>query len=147
MDRLTARGWSTESAHHSYTEGSRYKGLHIFLRAHGELIEVQVHSRESIAVKEETTAAYEIERDHRQPQHLRDEMLTFAVGCSAELTQPAGIETLTNLGGVPVERRSYGRERGTTPRASKELPPTTETERGQEPQERWRDDGRDGLAR
>src|SRR5207249_7206596 len=54
-DSLTARGWEMNSALHSYANGSRYKGLHLFLQSHGERVEVQIHSRESIDVKARTT--------------------------------------------------------------------------------------------
>ena len=48
---------------HSYTGGSRYKGIHVgFRRSSGETIEVQFHSNASARVKEATTPPYEVER-------------------------------------------------------------------------------------
>lgn len=42
IDRLTNDNWQMADAHHSYVDGSRYKGLHTHLRSLGELVEVQV---------------------------------------------------------------------------------------------------------
>lgn len=41
-EQLQSRGWAMESAMHSYTSGSRYKGLHADLRTPaGDVVEVQ----------------------------------------------------------------------------------------------------------
>jgi hypothetical protein len=109
VDRLAARGWSVESAHQSYVDGSRYKGLHAIMRsADGQQVEVQFHTPESVAVKHRTTEFYEIERDPRHPKSVRDEARRVCVRLSAEMTKPAGIDDLAELQGVPVEARSYG---------------------------------------
>ncbi|GAA1547198.1 hypothetical protein [Kribbella lupini] len=112
-DGLLGRGWSMSSAHHSYVEGSRYKGLHLALRHRGQTIEVQVHSRESVEVKERTTHEYGIERDRDQPRKARDAAREKCVRWSAEMTQPLGIDELQVLGGVKVDRRCYGGKRPT----------------------------------
>jgi hypothetical protein len=101
------------AAHHSYVEGSRYKGLHLFLRNRGQMVEVQVHSRESIEVKERTTREYEIERDRDQPRSARDAARDKCIRWSAGMTQPAGIDDLEVLGGVTVDQRRYGGKRPT----------------------------------
>jgi hypothetical protein len=111
IDRLNDNEWRTEAAHHSYVDGSRYKGLHAFLRAHGERVELQVHSGESIDVKERTTPLYEIERDPDQPRAARDEARRECIALSDQMTQPAGIGDLKELGGVPVDVISYGKKR------------------------------------
>lgn len=113
LQQLQAKGWVMDSAHHSYVDGSRYKGLHTFLRCHGELIELQVHSTESIDVKVRTTPLYELERDRGQDQAIRDTARRACIDMSDQLKQPAGITELTELGGVAVSIRSYGRRRGT----------------------------------
>ncbi|TDU91611.1 hypothetical protein EV138_5220 [Kribbella voronezhensis] len=105
---LQAKGWTMESAHHSYVDGSRYKGLHTFLRCEGELVELQIHSRESIEVKTRTTPLYEIERDPRQPRQARVAARAACISLSDGLRQPTGVAELTELGGVPVEIRKYG---------------------------------------
>lgn len=111
IERLQDQRWQMESALHSYVEGSRYKGLHAFLRSQGERIELQVHSKESIAVKELTTPLYEIERDNDQPPAVRDEVRRECIALSAGMTQPAGIDELKELGGVTVRAVSYGKKR------------------------------------
>jgi hypothetical protein len=105
---LESRGWAMDSAHHSYVDGSRYKGLHAFLRCEGEVIELQVHSRESIEVKTRTTPLYEIERDPRQSRQARDAARSACISLSDGMRHPIGIAELTELGGVPVEVRKYG---------------------------------------
>jgi hypothetical protein len=100
-----------EAAHHSYVDGSRYKGLHAFLLAHGERVELQVHSDESIDVKERTTPLYEIERDRDQPPAAREAARRECIALSDQMKQPAGIDNLKELGGVPVKAISYGKQR------------------------------------
>ncbi|WP_460665394.1 hypothetical protein [Kribbella swartbergensis] len=111
-DALTARGWTMKGAVHSYADGSRYKGLHLILQKHGQRVEVQIHSNESIDVKTRTTPLYLVERDPHQPREKRAEARNAAIALSAQMRQPAGIDDLTSLGGVPVEVRVYGRRGG-----------------------------------
>lgn len=128
-EQLQAKGWTMDSAHHSYVEGSRYKGLHLFLRSQGELIELQVHSQESIDVKTRTTPLYEVERDLRQDRVLRDSARQASIELSGRMRHPAGIEDLSTLGGVAVSIRSYGkrgRQPATRPSAD-QLPKTGTT--------------------
>lgn len=115
IDRLNEAEWQMEAAHHSYLDGSRYKGLHMFLRAQGEKVELQVHSGESIAVKEQTTPLYEVERDREQPSAARDAARRECIALSDQMTQPAGIDDLKELGGVPVEAISYGKQQQQRP--------------------------------
>jgi len=121
-EQLTANGWEMDSAHHSYVDGSRYKGLHLFLRNRGELIELQIHSRESIDVKTRTTPLYLVERDSRQDRKSRDAARAESIAMSAQMTQPAGIDQLTTLGGVGVSTRSYGKRNKPVQRANDEEP-------------------------
>ena len=111
IERLQNQQWQMASALHSYVDGSRYKGLHAFLRSQGELIELQVHSKESIDVKERTTPLYEIERDADQAPEVRDEARRECIALSDRMTQPAGIDELKELGGVTVRAVSYGNRR------------------------------------
>jgi hypothetical protein len=118
-DSLTRRGWEMNGALHSYASGSRYKGLHLFLQTHGERVEVQIHSRESIDVKERTTPLYVVERDSKQPREARNRAREAAIALSDRMRQPAGIDDLPTLGGVPVEVRIYGgRRRGAVGRGN-----------------------------
>lgn len=108
-DSLADRGWEMSGAIHSYADGSRYKGLHLFLYSQAVRVEVQVHSRESIDVKTRTTPLYLVERDHRQPREKRTQARNEAIALSGQMRQPAGIDDLETLGGVPVVIRFYGK--------------------------------------
>ncbi|MGZ0151712.1 hypothetical protein ACXJJ3_31965 [Kribbella sp. WER1] len=145
IDRLNDRDWQIESAHHSYVDGSRYKGLHTFLRTQGEKIELQVHSAESIDVKERTTPLYEIERDRDQPTAARDAARRECIELSDQLTQPAGIDDLKELGGVPVDAISYGKkrpQRRADPAETRGEQPGVQTQTHQRTQDR-----QDGMSR
>ncbi|MFK4087481.1 hypothetical protein ACI2LF_25455 [Kribbella sp. NPDC020789] len=109
---LTRRGCVLSRAMHSYTDGNRYKGLHLLLRSHGQRLELQIHSRESIDVKHRTTPLYIVERDREQPKDKRSAARAAAIAISAAMSHPAGIDELKTLGGVPVEVRVYGRQKG-----------------------------------
>lgn len=122
---LTSAGWSVESAHHSYVEGSRYKGLHASLRAHGVVVELQCHSRESVEIKNRTTPLYQIERDPGEDNDVRAAARDRCIALSDGMRQPAGIGTLSELGGVPVAVRSYGEAYGTGTRRPDAAVPST----------------------
>lgn len=147
VDQMTARGWSMESAHHSYHPGSHYKGLHLFVRGHGQVIEIQVHSRQSIAVKERTTEPYEIFRDDTRSWAEQDAAQNVCIEYSDSMTQPAGIDALKDLGGVPVEARSYGRRPARSPRTAESGTSRTQDRRPQPPHRRRVNDGRDEIER
>ncbi|HEY0691186.1 MAG TPA: hypothetical protein VGD71_19375 [Kribbella sp.] len=109
VDRLNAAGWRVESAHQSYLDDSRYKGLHAIMRTDsGVQVEVQFHTSESIGVKTLTTGLYHTERDPRQTREVRAAASREAIQLSAAMTKPSGIDALTDLGGVEVEPRRYG---------------------------------------
>jgi hypothetical protein len=82
----------------------------MFLRSHGELDELQVHSRESIDIKTRTTPLY-AKRDPRQDREHRDLARNACIELSAQLRQPVGLDELTTLGGVAVGIRNYGMKR------------------------------------
>jgi hypothetical protein len=109
VSRLRAKAWQVESAHQSYVDGSRYKGIHAIMRTSGGAqAEVQFHSPESLRVKMQTTSLYHLGRDPRQSRAARAEAGAEAVRLSTAMAQPPGIEGLTHLGGVSVEARRYG---------------------------------------
>ncbi|MFC0629098.1 hypothetical protein [Kribbella deserti] len=118
VGRLVAQGWTVDSAHHSYVDQSRYKGVHVIMRDPGrQQVEVQFHSPESAQVKALTTRLYEIERDPRQPRQQREQARRECVRLSAAMALPAGIERFTELHGTPVAARCYGRR--ANPRAER----------------------------
>lgn len=111
VDRLVDRGWTVDSAHHSYVDDSRYKGVHVIMRDPSrQQVEVQFHTPESAEVKARTTRLYEVERDPRQPRQRRSDARAECIRLSAEMTTPADIGQLTELHGVPVAARCYGKQ-------------------------------------
>ncbi|MEV0285765.1 MULTISPECIES: hypothetical protein [unclassified Kribbella] len=130
IDSLTDQGWRVKYAVQSYTDGSRYKGLHAYLAADGiERVEVQFHSADSVNVKELTTPWYEIERSGEFPKEERAAARQKCVDLSATLSPPRGIESLTVLGGrsVAVCNYSDSRQRPNAPeQLSADSSPATE---------------------
>jgi hypothetical protein len=144
-DSLTERGWKMTGAVHSYADGSRYKGLHLFLHSQGERVEVQIHSNESVEVKARTTPLYLIERDPEQPRDKRNDARSAAIALSAQMRQPEGIDNLTTLGGVPVVIRVYGK-RGRQPAGRAEAANTSPVQQSA-PNVSMEDDRKNGIAR
>ncbi|ADB34383.1 hypothetical protein Kfla_5370 [Kribbella flavida DSM 17836] len=141
--RLAETGWQVQSAHQSYVDGSRYKGIHAIMRtATGTEVEVQFHSVESIQVKTRTTGLYHVERDPTQPKTVRAEATAEAVRLSAAMRQPAGLDAFTELGGCRVEARRYGSSDRRPPRRTA-AQSTRHPARGVNPaSERTNDNGR-----
>ncbi|TWD74757.1 hypothetical protein FB561_6188 [Kribbella amoyensis] len=109
VNQLEQRGWKVRAAHQSYVDGSRYKGIHAHFEARdGATVEVQFHSLESIDVKMQTTELYHVGRDQRRSKAERRAAGAEATRLSAGMTQPAGLDEMTELGGVPVDVRRYG---------------------------------------
>jgi hypothetical protein len=111
-DSLTERGWRVRYAMHSYSEGSRYKGVHANLVVPGApRIEVQIHSVASARVKELTTPWYQIERSAASSAAERTLARMQCVEASATLEQPRDIDRLTHLGGKRVAVNNYSDSR------------------------------------
>ncbi|NUR28226.1 MAG: hypothetical protein HOV83_20695, partial [Catenulispora sp.] len=111
-DALATYGWQVDNAMHSYTEGSRYKGIHAWLRTPDiERVEMQWHSVPSARVKELTTPWYQVERSATATDSERTAAREKCVAASAELTTPAGLDAMTELGGRPVKVRNYSDSR------------------------------------
>lgn len=111
-EQLQSRGWTMESAMHSYTSGSRYKGLHADLRTPaGDVVEVQFHSIASTKVKEATTRPYEIERNAAATDSERAAARRLCVELSDTLAIPLRLDTLRTLGGVAVKVNNYSDSR------------------------------------
>jgi hypothetical protein len=118
VDRLRDAGWRPESAMQSYTDGSRYKGIHVgFRRPTGETVEVQFHSAVSAQVKEATTTAYEIERSADASPTDRAAARALCIELSESLDPPAGISALRSVGDIPVEVMTFGDSRREDPSA------------------------------
>lgn len=106
---MSDSGWRVERAFHSYTEGSRYKGLHAGMRSPASgAVEVQFHSAASTAVKEATTGLYAIERSTDSTPAERMAARIQSIELSHSLRPPAGLLGLGDLGGIPVAVTTYG---------------------------------------
>jgi hypothetical protein len=109
---LTRTGWQVTYAMHSYTEGSRYKGIHAFLKTSPvDRVEVQFHSVQSVKVKELTTPYYEIERSAQSTVPEREAARRECIRLSGTLVAPTAIDQLTDLGGRAVEVKNYSDSR------------------------------------
>jgi hypothetical protein len=139
IDELTDQGWRVTYAVQSYTDGSRYKGLHAYLAVPGiDRVEVQFHSAASAKVKELTTPWYEIERSAQASKDERAAARQKCVDLSATLTPPPGIDSLTVLGGRSVAVCNYSDSRArlvaperlsaSAPRATEDLPVLTKND-------------------
>ncbi|WP_132208086.1 hypothetical protein [Kribbella steppae] len=120
IDQLTDQGWRVAYAMQSYTDGSRYKGIHAYLAVAGvDRVELQFHSPASAKVKELTTRWYEIERSARASDEERTAARQHCADLSATLWPPPGIENLTMLGGRPVAVNNYSDSRQQLPPADR----------------------------
>lgn len=99
---LTSRGWRVASAFHSYADGNRYKGIHADLVTGGQCVELQFHSRQSLAVQAAGRRWYEVERDAGAHDHVRRRARQECVRLASGLPAPPGIDGLRRLGGVRV---------------------------------------------
>lgn len=133
VDELNSHDWYVRAAMHSYTEGSRYKGLHAGMTISGcPRVEVQFHSVASAKVKELTTPWYEIERSAAATFEERTEARRRSVEASRTLNPPQGLDGLTKLGGTRVQVKNYSDSRlgpvdlgRGTPRGERQMPRTT----------------------
>lgn len=124
-DELTGHGWRVTYAMHSYTEGSRYKGIHAYLRTPDiPRVEVQFHSVASVKVKELTTRWYEIERSVHATDDERAAARQQCVEASGRLSPPRGISDMATLGGRIVAVNNYSDSRR-APAARERAHPST----------------------
>lgn len=141
VDAMNDHEWRVRSAMHSYTEGSRYKGIHASLEVNGAPnVEVQFHSVASAKVKELTTPWYQVERSSNASLEDRLAARQQCVEASATLKPPYGIDGLTQLGGQPVDVNNYSDSRkAVQDRAQRSAAPTSSHARTL--------DRNDGIAR
>ncbi|NUS00015.1 MAG: hypothetical protein HOV67_32745 [Kribbellaceae bacterium] len=115
---LNDHGWRVRAAMHSYTDGSRYKGIHAGMTIDGcPRVEVQFHSVPSAKVKEATTLWYEIERSATATLAERAEARRQCAEASKVLKPPPGINQFTELGGTRVVVNNYSDSRQDAPNA------------------------------
>ncbi|HEY3511288.1 hypothetical protein [Kribbella sp. NPDC051137] len=143
-DALNDHDWRVRTAMHSYTDGSRYKGLHAGMTIPGcPRIEVQFHSVASAQVKEATTRWYEIERSSTATPDERAEARRRCAEASEVLKPPRGIDGLTQLAGARVAVNNYSDSRQDPAATRRRAAP-----RGQHmPRSTTLDKKTDGIAR
>ncbi|MEI8410109.1 MULTISPECIES: hypothetical protein [unclassified Kribbella] len=125
VDELGSHGWRVAYAMQSYTEGSRYKGLHAYVVPPGlARAELQFHSVASAKVKELTTPWYEIERSATAAPDEREAARLRCIDLSATLRPPKGIGELQSLGGMRVAVKNYSDSRDPA-RQREGLPPSS----------------------
>ena len=108
VEGLTAKGWTVVEAEHSYVEGNPYKGVHVLMREpEGLVVEVQVHSERSQAIKDESHLLYERSRAAETPMGERRRLQGESQQLWSDLPTPAGLDEMGSLGGVTVRKKTY----------------------------------------
>lgn len=105
---LQSRGYTIVSAEHSYIDGNVYKGIHVLVQ-HGDErpVEIQFHSAQSQAVKDDNHVDYEIERDRRNPYAEREAAHARMTERSITISAPRGLEELAEIGDIPLVEKPY----------------------------------------
>ncbi|MGQ4519132.1 hypothetical protein ACUH92_08925 [Dermabacteraceae bacterium CCM 9520] len=102
------RGMPVENIADGYKQGNTYKGIHLAVRSkRGTLIEVQLHSDHSLAVKNSTHEAYEVYRDSSIPPALRMPAMMECMEKSSSVPQPKGIDEIYPRGGENGEKALF----------------------------------------
>lgn len=125
LDSLRAQGWQPVEIKDSYLSGNSYKGLHIIARTPEQrTVEVQIHSDESIDVKESIHFDYEIARDQGSSRADRRTAAQRCIETSEQIPTPTGLEAYYPAGrgddgsakgevrGVPIRKKAYTRSEG-----------------------------------
>lgn len=107
-DKMLKLGYVPKKAKNAYHEENSYKGFAvIWQNENGEAFELQYHSEESLAIKEESHTHYEIFRDNTQPTKNRKAAENECVKLYRKLKSPAFIENITKIGDLPVGQQVY----------------------------------------
>lgn len=108
VEGLASRGWSVQEAEQSYVEGNSYKGVHLLMREpEGSVVEVQVHSERSQAIKDQSHVPYERSRAAETPMGERRALQDECRRLWADAPVPRGLEEMGALGGVSVRKKAY----------------------------------------
>ncbi len=120
VDALEAQGFTVREAEHSYAPGNPYKGLHLQLvsparpaadgqgeAAAGMVVELQIHSEASQAIKDEIHIDYELERDTATDWSERAAARRRMVAASSVIAEPRGLTELEELGGAKLTMKVY----------------------------------------
>lgn len=106
--QAAAPGWDVAEAEQSYVKGNPYKGVHLQMRdPHGQIAELQVHSRRSQEIKDRAHVLYKISRDPSRP--LKEHRAAEAENKQlyADLPAPADLDTLSEKLSAAVSKKAY----------------------------------------
>lgn len=93
---LKANGWKLTTFKQFYTDGAPYKGIHIIGETpSGTAAEVQIHSADSLAIKNQNHLDYEVYRDPNQAPKVRRQAREACIARSRQLRTPKDLDSLT----------------------------------------------------
>ncbi len=90
---LQAKGYTVNEVDNKYQDAtSDYKGVHIgAVSPSGQQIELQIHSKESMKVKETIHPMYDIARDAKTPQRVKKALQMEMHDISSKMATPKGV--------------------------------------------------------
>ena len=93
--KLQEKGYNVIEVDNKYQDPkSDYKGIHIgAVSPTGQTIELQVHSRESMRVKETIHPMYDVSRVKTNPERVRKALQYEMRSISLSMTPPKGVES------------------------------------------------------
>lgn len=122
---LRAQGWEPIEVKDSYLSGNSYKGLHLIARTpEHRVVEVQLHSEESVRIKESIHEDYEIARDRSRSRADTRAAARRCIEASRQASSPAGLagfypagrsddsDATGLVGDVPIRKKAYTRSEG-----------------------------------
>jgi hypothetical protein len=112
VSSLTNKGYEVQSIKNFWRTGDPYDGVNMKLKKDGVLVEVQLHTQNSLRVKEEKLhPKYEVYREsqnNRQRRALWNSMVKIA----EEIPRPAKYQTLLAVGTVVVQNYETAQQAG-----------------------------------
>lgn len=111
---LQGRGWKIREVEQSYIAGNSYKGVHVVMEHNedGQVVELQVHSETSQALKDLSHPHYERSRDDSLHEEQKKAAHEESRELYKDLPAPAGLESLSKRLGVTVEEKRYQLKEG-----------------------------------
>lgn len=123
IESLRAQGWEPIEVKDSYLSGNSYKGLHLIASTpEHRVVEVQIHSEESLQVKDSIHEDYEIERDRSRTREDTRAAGQRCIEASRQISSPADLARYYPAGrsdagdatglvrGVPIRKKAYTRK-------------------------------------
>lgn len=102
---LQRQGWVILQIKDFYRDGAPYKGVHVIGRApSGRVSEIQVHSAQSLAIKNQAHTSYEVYRDSSRSLRDRQAAKTECSRAFSNVSAPPGLNSVKRIGGVEVTR-------------------------------------------